>query len=143
MTMTSTRTTRRFIAVIGFVDTPTNEPYPRILMRPQAGHAIRPDSLLPVREITGNTAKNVGTIYDVVILGNQLIALGYLGMESAGDEVRINDLKDGQIHMELDVDSGRVREEQFGVEFYGWCVRAVTLGTAPTWILPPVHVWET
>lgn len=140
--MISTRIARRFIAVIGFVNTPTNEFYPRTLCTPQSGHAIRPDSLMPVLERSGDHTKSVGTIYDVVVLGNQLIALGYLKVESAADEIRLEALQSGTLAMELDVDASNTREEQFGLEMYGWRVRAVTLGTAPTWILPPVHVWE-
>jgi hypothetical protein len=142
MTMTSQRTTRRFIAVIGFVETLTNETYPRILRQPQPGAVIRPDRLMPVSHIVGDRRKHVGTIYDVVILGTQLIALGYLGAESSEDEVRIEALCSGQLSMELDIDCIRTHEEQFGLELYGWRVSGVHLGTAPTWVLPPVHVWE-
>lgn len=140
--MTSQRTTRRFIAVIGFVETPTNEPYPRILCQPQPGHVIRPDWLMPVSHIVGGKRKHVGTIYDVVILGTQLIGLGYLGVESSEDEIRIDALRAGQLWMELDVDRVDLREEESGLEMRGWRVRGVHLGTAPTWDLPPVHVWE-
>ena len=139
---TSARGTRRFIACLGFIETPTNEAYPRILHRPQTGCAIRPDGLMPVRHHIDGRAQNVGTIYDVVILGSQLIGLGYLKDESLEDRHRIADLRDAQLWMELDVDCARMQEEQFGLEMYGWRVRAVTLGTAPTWILPPVHIWE-
>lgn len=142
MTMTSQRTTRRFIAVIGFVETLTNEAYPRILRQPQPGHAIRPDGLMPILHIVGERRKHVGTMYDVVILGTQLIALGYLGVESAEDEIRVEALERGQLFMELDIDSEDIREEQYGLVMHGWRVRAVHLGTAPTWTLPSVHVWE-
>lgn len=140
--MTSQRTTRRFIAVIGFVETLTNEPYPRILRQPRPGRAIRPEGLMPVSHIVGDKRKHVGTIYDVVVLGTQLIALGYLGAESSEDEIRIDALRAGQLWMELDVDGGSLLEEEFGLEMYGWRVRGVHLGTAPAWTLPPVHVWE-
>lgn len=139
---TTARGTRRFIAVIGFVETPTNEVYPRILHRPQPGREIRPDGLMPVLDVVGGRRQSVGTMYDVVVLGNQLIALGYLKVETPEDEIRVDALRDAQLWMELDIDNARTQEEQFGLEMYGWRVRAVTLGTAPTWILPPVHIWE-
>lgn len=141
MTM-APRGTRRFIACVGFIETPTNEAYPRILRQPQPDYTIRPLELMPVLQVTGNRTQSVGTIYDVVILGLQLVALGYLKAESAEDEIRIKALKDGQLWMELDTDRARLQEEQFGLEMYGWRVRAVHLGTSPAWILPPVHVWE-
>lgn len=140
--MTKQRTARRFIAVIGFVETPTNDRYPRLLRKPQPGASIRPDTLIPVLQVVEGRRMNVGTIYDVVILGNQLIALGYLGVETAGDEVRVESIRSGELFMELDVTSARIEEGTFGAELYGWRVQAVHLGTSPAWVLPSVHIWE-
>jgi hypothetical protein len=140
--MTTLRGTRRFMAVIGLVGTPTNEHFPRILTAPEPGVRIRPEWLLPVRGDDGGRMVPVGTIYDVVVLGRELIALGYLKDETETDRVRIKALADGELFMELDVDRAQWTEDLDYVTFTSWRVSAVTLGTNPTWDLPRVHVWE-
>lgn len=140
MTMAA-RSTRRFIACLGFIETPTNEPYPRTLKQQKIMHRMMPAELVPVLERHGGRVRSVGTIYDVLAMGSMILGLGYLTADTQEDRIRITSLSQGAVFMELDID-GRAREEQWGMEFYGWRVRAVTLGTSPCWILPPVHIWE-
>lgn len=146
MTSTATpgvrpRATQRFIACLGFVNTPTNEAYPRTLVYPSSGaETIRPFGLIPVRDLSMSNA-TVGTIYDAFVMGTMILGVGFLAAESAVDTARIAAIRRGDIFPELDVD-GRMREGQFGMEFFGWKVRAVTLGTHPTWIIPTMHFPE-
>lgn len=139
--MTSLRT-RRFMGVIGYTDTPTNEAFPRILCAPGPHRRILPDHLVPVLERTGEKTTSVGTIYDVVVLGKELVALGYLTANTSADDIRIEALHRGELFMELDIDQAHFQEDTDGLRFHGWRVRAVTLGTSPCWTLPALHIWE-
>lgn len=135
------RATRRFIACLGFVNTPTNEAYPRTLVYPSSGaETIRPYGLIPVLDLN-LPGQNVGTIFDAFVMGNMILGVGYLAADSPLDQARIAAVRRGELVPELDV-SGRMSENEFGMEFYGWRVRAVTLGSNPTWIIPPVHFPE-
>lgn len=137
------RATKRFIICLGFANTPTNEAYPRTLYTPNGPHSLMPRELIPVREhLDSGGFEIVGTIYDVWIMGNMIQGIGYLRADTAADHVRIEALRKGEILAEVDVSGGRMIENEFGAEFYGWHVDSVVLGTNPCWILPPAHVWE-
>ena len=144
MTMTA-RTTRRFVACLGFTNTPTNERFPRTRMHANSTNdSVRPTELIPVLERSQGglgPVRSVGTIYDAFVMGTMILGIGYLVADTHEDAIRIEALTDGSLALELDID-GRMREHHYGVEYYGWKVRAVTIGTNPCWILPPVHVWK-
>ena len=133
---------QRFIACIGFVNTPTNESYPRTLMYPSTDdHPVRPFGLIPVRDMTAPNGP-VGTIYDAFVMGTMILGVGFLAANTSADRARIEAIRRGELFPELDVDRCRINDTQSGLEFFDWRIRAVTLGSAPTWTLPIMHLPE-